>query len=103
MEKLEALIKKTPDPYSCIGCSMGSFCLDGKPVGCYPLEKAMVTAKSDITLYEYSRDRVVIYAGDIGIGYYTSNVYLVIWKKAGVLQHNNHYKNLVYTCGANRQ
>ena len=85
MEKLEALIKKTPDPYSCIGCSLGSFCLDGKPVGCHPLEKTMVTANSNI---RYTDSGDIVYAGDTGIGYYQDNTtYTVIWEKAGVQVH----------------
>ena len=94
LEKIEVLIKKTPDPYSCFGCSMGSFCLDGKVVGCPPLKKAMVTAKSTITT---DSGNVIVYAGDTGIGYYldttayqytgisTKYRYTVIWEKAGVL------------------
>ena len=66
---LEKLLKKTPDQYSCFGCSMGSFCLDGKPVGCIPLEKAMVRAKRAIDFCNG-----VVYAGDTGIGYYIISV-----------------------------
>ena len=105
MEKLEALIMKTPDPYSCIGCSMGSFCLDGKPVGCPPPEKAMVRADSNITKY----GKVIVYAGDTGIGYVRDDPtlsYVVYWKKAGVQKHINHgsdCSNMVYTCNGNKE
>ena len=99
LEKIEVLLKKNPDQYSCSGCSMGSFCLDGKPVGYIPLEKAMVRAKSDTASYN-------VYAGDTGIGYYRPNVtamsYAVIWKRAGVQVHRD-YSNMVYTCSANRE
>ena len=104
LDKIEVLLKKTPDQYSCFGCSMGSFCLDGKPVGCPPLEKTMVTANSNIR-YTVSGD--IVYAGDTGIGYYqdtTTYPYAVIWKKAGVQQHDSYcYNDMVYTCGANMQ
>ena len=102
IQKLEALIKKTPDPYSCIGCSMGSFCLDGKPVGRLPLEKAMVRAKGNITT---AQSCVVVYAGDTGIGYVRAENTpsdFVIWKQAGLKQHS-YDSNIVYSCGANRQ
>ena len=103
LEKIEVLIKKTPDPYSCSGCSMGSFCLDGKPVDFPPLEKAMVRAKRAIDFCS-----VVVYAGDTGIVYYLPHrkikVYTVIWEEAGnqVLNYYD-YENIVYKCGANRQ
>ena len=102
LEKIEVLIEMTPDPYSCIGCSMGSFCLDGKPVGCPPLEKAMVRANRNIT----TDSGDIVYAGDTGIGYYQDTItypYAVIWKKAGVQQHIDTLQYIVYKCGANRQ
>ena len=103
LEKIEVLLMKNPDPYSCFGCSMGSFCLDGKPVGRRPpLEKAMVTAKSNITC---SRGDIV-YAGDTGIGYVRADhtpSYFVIWKKAGAKLHGSDCSNIFYACGANRQ
>ena len=65
MKKFEVLIMKTPRPYSCFGCSMGSICLDGKPVAGRPLDNAMVTAKSDL-----KSGGVLVHAVDTGIGYY---------------------------------
>ena len=101
LEKIEVLLKKNPDQHSCFGCSMGSFCLDGKPVGYFPIKKAMVKAKSNI----YNPNvGVVVYAGDTGIGFYSTTCpYAVIWKKAGVQQHDLNCSNMVFTCGANRQ
>ena len=98
MRKLEALIEKTPDPYSCIGCTMGSFCLNGKPVGGIPLERAMVRADSNITICNG-----VVYAGDTGIAYIRADCrFAVIWKEAGVQVHNyDDDKNIVYNCVAN--
>jgi len=103
LEKIEVLLKKNPDQYSCSGCFRGSFCLDGKPVGWPPLEKAMVTAKSNI--HSTVSGNVIVYAGDTGIGYYLDNpTYTVFWEKAGDKSHNyKDYCNMVYKCGANRQ
>ena len=103
MKKFEALIMKTPRPYSCFGCSMGFICLDGKPVAGCPLDKAMVTAKSDL---KSGGVRVLVHAGDTGIGYYAPigkvSQYTIIWENAGIQSYND-YSNMVYKCGANRQ
>ena len=105
LEKFEVLIKKTPRPYSCFGCSKGFICLDGKPVAGCPLDKAMVTAKSDL---KSGGVRVLVHAGDTGIGYYApiGNVskYTIIWENAGIHSHSFYdCSNMVYKCGANRQ
>ena len=103
MKKFEVLIMKTPRPYSCFGCSMGSICLDGKPVAGCPLDNAMVTAKSD-----FMSGGDLVHAGDTGIGYYApiGNVskYTIIWENAGIHSHSFYdCSNMVYKCGANRQ
>ena len=95
LEKIEVLLKKTPDPYSCIHCSMGSFCLDGKPVGSFPLIKTKVRAIANL-------NGGIVKAADTGIGYYKDKNYAVIWEEAGDQLHYD-YRNMVYTCGANRQ
>ena len=83
---------------------MGSFCLDGKPVGCPPLEKAMVTAKSNITT---AQSCVLVYAGDTGIGYVRADHTpsdFIIWKEAGLKQHSSdNYSKMVYSCGGNSE
>ena len=103
LEKFEVLIKKTPRPYSCFGCSKGFICLDGKPVAGCPLDNAMVTAKSD-----FMSGGDLVHAGDTGIGYYApiGNVskYTIIWENAGIHSHSFYdCSNMVYKCGANRQ
>ena len=95
LENIEVLLKKTPDPYSCIGCSMGSFCLDGKPVGYFPLEKATVRAIANLNGGK-------VKAADTGIGYYKDKNYAVIWEEAGDQLHYD-YREMVYKCGANMQ
>ena len=108
LEKFEVLIKKTPRPYSCFGCSKGFICLDGKPVAGCPLDNAMVTAKSNINIMDNCGYKALVHAGDTGIGYYApiGNVskYTIIWENAGIHSHSFYdCSNMVYKCGANRQ
>ena len=87
---------KALDPSLCIGCSMGAGCLDGKPVGDNPLDRAMVTKTADLF--------GSVAAGDTGVGYYTprTNVsygsYNIIWKNAGPKEFHGAHECVVYKC-----
>lgn len=84
------------DLFPCFRDIKNSFYLDETPVDKKAVDKAVVTASSNMDSYLLHVD---VYAGDAGVGFYTpEGRYNIKWERAGYRSYNCHHISSAVVC-----